>query len=1082
MTLHRLLRLAPLAVLFAGVASAQTTGTVIGVVSDQSTGKPVVGALVVATSPLLQGEQTAVTDKNGSFRIQSLPSGDYKLSAQFEGYKPYERNDIRVSIDKTIRANLALVPEAVQLEEQVVKTGAASPVINLGSAESGAVISKEFLSNLPTSRGFQNVAAVAPGAQIDTYGISFAGASSPENNYILDGMNVGDPAYGVLGSQILNNFVQEIDVKTGSFNAEYGFSTGGIINVVTKSGSNEFHGSVFANYNPGQLRGTPKAVGRDAEAISIRNNPADGSYNTDFGFEVGGPIIKDRLWFYVGFAPQLVRNKQERFLTATSFDQTTGNVLRSSTGQAIGTEIPGSVRKFNDDTKGFQLTSKLTYLFNENNNIALSFITSPSTRNYLAGANGQASWGWAELQDDFTDVIARYSSKLLDKKLLVELNAGWHHQAQETKPTTFDGVDQKNTPETLWLPTEPLSWFEAVDTSAGAPCAIQTTAAGARNPCQVTNYSSGGIGFFDKLTMDRFSGKASATYLADFFGSHTVKGGGEVQVTSYDHTKAYSGSRLMRARTASALGVDGGPDDIVLQDFRQYGFPINGGATVNDAVVQTNTTVKSTSTSQAYYLQDSYSPIDGLTVNAGFRAELQQMGVKDLPGSQELKINDNYGPRLQAIYDFTKQGRSKVSASWGRFFQAIPLDMADRAFGDERQVRDYRNYCNPVSGITNKSAVSIATALNNCQVIPDFYDVGQTYLKVGTASTPVNPGLKGQFVDQFGAGVEYEVLTDLSLGFDYQGRRLGRVIEDMSNDDGNNYAIANPGEGKAWDLYGDGSVIFDPVTATSQDPVTGRIFHPTFPKPKREYDGFTFSVKKNYSNHWQALVSYTYSSFRGNYPGLYRPETAQLDPNLTSEYDLTSLLANREGPLPGDIPHQLKAFGSYTWDINSRFNVTAGAAVNAKSGTPINYLGAHPDYGPGEGFVLPRGSAGRTPFNTTVDVKAQLGYTISPPYAVKVFTDIFNLFNSQEHVNVDQNWTFDSIQPIQNGVCKSRNGAEGTNPIAGAFADCPSLNYLQTTSGRPATLNKNFGRPSNAALINAYLAPIAFRFGLEVSF
>jgi len=98
MTLHRLLRLAPFALLFASVASAQTTGTIIGVVSDQSTGKPVVGALVVATSPLLQGEQTAVTDKSGAFRIQALPSGDYKLAAQFEGYMPYERSDIRVNI------------------------------------------------------------------------------------------------------------------------------------------------------------------------------------------------------------------------------------------------------------------------------------------------------------------------------------------------------------------------------------------------------------------------------------------------------------------------------------------------------------------------------------------------------------------------------------------------------------------------------------------------------------------------------------------------------------------------------------------------------------------------------------------------------------------------------------------------------------------------------------------------------------------------------------------------------------------------------------------------------------------------
>ncbi len=122
MKLLRLLRLAPLALLLVGVASAQTTGTIIGVVTDAQSGKPMAGALVVATSSQMQGEQTVVTDKGGAFRLQALPPGEYKLAAQFDGYKTAERSDLTVRLDKTIRANLALVPEAVQLDEQVVKT------------------------------------------------------------------------------------------------------------------------------------------------------------------------------------------------------------------------------------------------------------------------------------------------------------------------------------------------------------------------------------------------------------------------------------------------------------------------------------------------------------------------------------------------------------------------------------------------------------------------------------------------------------------------------------------------------------------------------------------------------------------------------------------------------------------------------------------------------------------------------------------------------------------------------------------------------------------------------------------------
>ncbi|HEU4385284.1 MAG TPA: carboxypeptidase-like regulatory domain-containing protein, partial [Anaeromyxobacteraceae bacterium] len=178
--LLRLLRLVPIALALSGIASAQTTGTIIGVVTDASTGKPVAGALVVATGPNLQGEQTAITDETGNYRIGQLPAGDYKLAVQLQGYKPAERTDIRLSADKTLRVPITATPEAVQLEEQVVKTGLA-PVVNVGSAEAGAVVSKEFIANVPVGRNFQAIAQSVPQAAGDAYGVSFQGAQSPES-------------------------------------------------------------------------------------------------------------------------------------------------------------------------------------------------------------------------------------------------------------------------------------------------------------------------------------------------------------------------------------------------------------------------------------------------------------------------------------------------------------------------------------------------------------------------------------------------------------------------------------------------------------------------------------------------------------------------------------------------------------------------------------------------------------------------------------------------------------------------------------------------------------------------------------
>jgi hypothetical protein len=296
----------------------------------------------------------------------------------------------------------------------------------------------------------------------------------------------------------------------------------------------------------------------------------------------------------------------------------------------------------------------------------------------------------------------------------------------------------------------------------------------------------------------------------------------------------------------------------------------------------------------------------------------------------------------------------------------------------------------------------------------------------------------------------------------------------MSTDDGATYFIGNPGAGKPF--TGPDGTVYDPTTAVSTDPVTGRGFSTPFPKPVRSYDGFSFTVKKNFSNNWQAQASYTYSSLRGNYPGFFRPETGQLDPGITSMFDLASLLANQTGPLPGDMPHSFKLYGSYAWDLGPKLQVNAGGGLRFTSGTPVNYLIAHPDYGSGEGYGLPRGSAGRTDMLTNLDLRGGLAYTITPPYQIKFTVDVFNILNAQTATAVDNNWTFDSTQPIVNGQCSSRNAASKSSPVGAALSDCPSLNYLRTTDGLPVTINTNFARPTT------YQVPLSVRFGLELLF
>lgn len=1091
--LLRFLRIAPLALLFASVASAQTTGTIIGVVTDASTGKPVAGAMIIATSPNLQGQQTAVTDAAGAYRISLLPPGEYTLMVQLGGYKDAQRSDVSVRLDKTIRANLAVVPEAVQMEEQVVRTGAA-PVVNIGSAESGAVVAREFVANVPVGRTVEQVAAVVPTAQLDLYGTSFAGAQSPENAYILDGMNVGDPIYGTFGSNILSafaqpslltNFIQELDVKTGGFMPEYGRATGGVLNMITKSGSNEFHGSVFSNWTPRFLvQSAGETTGRAGEAVAWRSLPKEGAYDLDLGFEVGGPIMKDKLWFYAGFAPVVVKRTTERFLrlnqVADLVDDdgipTTDPVCPNEdplcrvtqNGSFIQTRAPGSAQIFDSGRTTYQMVGKLTYLLDENNSFTLSSYGMPSTATDFQG-NWSPSARLLDSSDNIFDVIGRYAGKFLDKRLVLEAIAGYHSSSTKSDPTAY----QRNTPSFRFVENVDLRAFETVPGCDSI------------GECPVNRYIFGGTDFTNDQAADRLSGRVAASYLFEGFGSHNAKLGLDVERSDYSITKAYSGGS--RFDVFPSLGR--------MSRVRGYGVVTNGvgpfAPNLNAFEAWDEIGTDSYTTNTAIFAQDSWQlPVANVTINAGLRWEAQTMNNKtvDFKG---FEITNNWAPRVQAIWDFTGNGRGKVAANWGRFFYPIPLDMADRSFGGETST----SFRLPLTCGNLKPALDALditqfdpTAVRNftapttgaCNVLQRGAGVGGSpvpWVAVQTGSlTPASPDLQGVYVDQFGGQAEYEVLSDLSVGLEYNARRQGQTIEDMSSDDGNTYFIANPGYGDPFTFDG---VTYDPKNVVTFDSATGREVTVSFPKAERSYDGLTVFARKNFSRNWQAAASYTYSVLRGNLAGVFRAESGQLDPGATSEYDLASLTANRFGYLPGDQTHQVKLFGSYTYNFSPRLNVNVGGAYTAASGVPVNALSGHPLYGPSEGFLLQRGMAGRSPWVQNVDLQGGVEYVVRPPYAVRFFVNVFNIFNTQEVEIVDEDYTFDAVQPISGLNCDS-SAASASNPIARLQADCPDLQFIKTVDGRSPAVNQNWGRAAPGTA--SFQAPLAIRFGLSLSF
>jgi hypothetical protein len=1092
-------------------AFAQGTAVLTGTVIDSATKKPLGDVVVTVTSPALQGEQTVVTDKSGSYRIPNLPPGAYTLRLDADAYRPYSRGNIALRVDSTIRVNAELLPESIKAEEVVVVGKA--PTVDVGSSSTGITIDREFTNrvalNPPSgrnaaSRSFENLATVAPGAQADQYGVSINGTTSPENNFVIDGLSVNNPAYGILGTPLSTEFVKEVGIITGGYMPEYGRATGGVLDVVTKSGSNEFHGSVFFNITPGALEGPRTVVKRDGTTIST--NPFLSSLR-DFGADVGGPIIKDKLWFYAGVDVAFTRFRLERSLNefqmninktpnkdgsfdATGAYDTDGPYQKDKkTGFVLSNKIPGTDKTYFADQQAIQYIGKLTYLINQDNNLTLSVYGQQGSSGGH-GAFGFTNDGLPEVGNvigtygalahhyvaSANDISLKYSSAFNNKRILLDITAGWHHENTATLPSDGSAIGSQNPkdlssqPDVFYRRNSPdyhgindpgfetipnkinpktgRPYCQPVNVSHANPDFDPSQAESPDNPkkivttytpCPVQTYFAGGPDFLDESSLDRWQGRAVLTALFQAAGHHVVKGGADAEYMKYGHTKAYSGTVRLR----ESLG--GGS----FLDHRQYGFMTDP----DEGHVLTKFFANSTSTTFGGFLQDSWQIMDKVTINFGVRYDAQIMYGAD--GKVGLSLPNQWSPRVGLIYDFTQAGRSKIFVNYARYYESVPLDIVDRSFPGEPQISashprktpDNPTGCDPRAPDAAKHCHD--DSLGNNLAINGYAAPNTKWFVTGGDKVPVDPDIKPQSSDEFVAGGEYEIFADARVGVQYTHRQMHSVIEDMSRDEANTYFIGNPGSGIAKD----------------------------FPKAKRNYDAVTVYLQKSFSNTWLAQASYTVSRLYGNYAGLFRPETTQLDPNINSDFDLRSLLPNREGPLPGDRTHSIKLFGAKDFPLPGRMDIQVGLSFRSQSGTPLSYLGSHALYGSDEVFILQRGAAGRTPWVHAFDT--HLGYAVhlSKDSTLTVTMDIFNLFNFQAATGMDQTYTTSDVLPIPpdaSGKAAPFKDLE-TKQKDGTIKT--KLIHPDGTPFDPKTeKNNNFGNPTS------YQSPRQFRFGMKVTF
>jgi hypothetical protein len=1018
--------LVALALAVTGLAAAQeTTGSIGGTVVDAQ-GLAVPGATVTVTGP--QGARTSVTDAAGHYVAPFLTPGVYGVRVELQGFKAAEQKDIQVSLSQRREINLKL--EAGGLTETVQVVGSA-PVIDTRSTTVGGVLDSETLNRLPVGRSLASTLYLVPGVS-DSAGAgaatpSIAGASGLENNYIIDGVNITDVGFGGMGSYnstfgslgtgVTSDFIKETEVKTGGYEAEFGEATGGVVNVVTKSGSNKFSGSAFGYARPQSLEAGWKQL---STPNGTTNTSGSSSYDT--GISLGGKIVPNRVFFFGTYNPQW----QKRTFVAPN-----------NTSPIFPFAANGGVDR---DRRIQAYAAKLTTQLNSSNRLDISVFGDPSKglsglqrttalrRLAYAGAPGTTdiTGGFSELEYGANNQSARYDG-IFGSKWLVEGSVSHSDQKFHETPT----VDDWN--------------FADLRVFTGASCGL---AEGETCP----QGSTGGLGFYENNDGKNTQYSAKSTNIFNAGGTHEIRYGVSLEDVAFTRGTEYSGPGV-KISTGETT-VTGVPVQIRTGTTDYY-------RASRGLLVPTG---ENTQRYTSFFIQDTYQA-GRLTVRPGIRFERQYLegvppgglnptlcsegetrpGAND--GTDPKTCNftwNNWAPRIGATFDLTGTGKAKVFVNWGRFFAKIPNDMAARAmsgdFGISRQ-----NFCS--ADLTDPQANGVTSACSGSAVNLQL---------TSPAAAVIDPTAGSTYTDEFVTGVEFEVLGNANLGIRYTHRALPQILEDIGQLPVAGY-LGFADEIPPVDYF------MTNVNSKTEVAQCCGFTNVAFEDPTHKYDAVEVTLNKRFGGHWSALSSYRWSKLRGNFEGFFRSDNGQSDPSISSLFDFPTndpsytalVVANGEGlgdirfqgcslgcgTLPVERPHQLKLYGSSVWgpvNVGIGFNAGSGQSLTSLASNPV-YLNAGeiPMTLRGQGMDTVDGFKKRAAMDLSFDLHGDYGVNVGGK-RILLLADVFNLFNRQAALNYD--------------------------------------NFYETTVG---TLNPNFGYATNggSASTPGYAAPMAVRLG-----
>ena len=918
-------------------AAQDQRGTIEGTVKDGS--GAVLPGVTVEAKTTTGVVQSTTTDASGSFRFPSLPPGLYEVSAHLASFSPQKFTDVNIGLGQVKRLEFALALAGVQ---ETVSVTAESPLVDIRQNSRQTNIRAEQIDLLPRGRDFTSLVTQAPGANQESKlgGLSIDGASAGENRYIIDGIETTNLQNGLSGKSLIVDFVDEVQVKSSGYTAEFGGATGGVINAITKSGSNNFHGSGLFYIQGSGLTGgsTPTlrqklANSREAEYITY---PEDDNTRIEPGFSLGGPIAANRAWFYGAYQPALTGTTRD--VTAASSGNPGANAASVEQKEQTQFVLANTTAQISNG-----LRSRVSY----NNSWR-------KTDGLLPAQNGSEPLG------------TNYSKISTFPNWTLSGNLDW-----VATPTLFFGIrggyytsDRSDTNVT----NEPRYIFSATNIGMpGVPVDMQ----------RVSGFTSFPATAFNGTIRDQ---QTRANFQAD--GTVYAKGGGEHQL-KFGVQIDQVGNNVLAGEVRNRVTMNWDQSlttGIPTQrgEFGYYAVRSNGVAPKQGFITEGDIST----TNIGLFIQDSWTIKNRLTINAGIRTERERVPTytvgEDIPEfGLEFGFGEKLAPRIGAAYDLKGDGRTKVFGNWGVFYDIFKLELPRGSFGGDKWLEYYYTLDTP-------NWTTLVDGANCPPACPGTLIRGPIdFRHPSFGDDAIEPDLKPMRQQEASAGIEHQLNNYMAVAVRYVHKQVDRAIEDtgfLLPDGSEGYVIANPGEG---------------ITSLAYtNPQTN------LPKAVRDYDAIETRFEKRLSNNWYLNVGYTWSRLNGNYSGLSQSdENGRTSPNVGRLFDYPAMMFDQHGqpvfgPLATDRPHQFKTQFIYQFPIGTTFSVNqymaSGLPVSREiaiippNNYPLNYLG--------------RNSDGRTDVYSQTDLYLQHEIRLGDQRLQFSF-NVFNVFNQEAAVS-----------------------------------------------------------------------------------